>query len=101
LSLETDHSMNRLSRRCFSTTIQSFHIPVIDFKTFRRPSSPYEKKETADSLVSAFKESGFTYLTGHGIPEATLKHVFGKCSGFFRLPSDTKANLLLTSTPRG
>jgi hypothetical protein len=45
----------------------SFRIPLIDFSKFQA-GSPAEKKSTANEIVSAFKESGFIYLTGHGIP---------------------------------
>ena len=57
-----------LCKRLFSTAPQSFHIPVIDFTRFRQATVPSERKQTADEIVSAFKESGFIYLAGHGIP---------------------------------
>jgi hypothetical protein len=50
-------------------------IPVIDFSKFRVAKS---KRETADKIVGAFKDSGFVYLTGHGIPESTITRVFDK-----------------------
>lgn len=65
-------------KRHFATTIpyrtaSQFRIPVIDFSKFRTSSSPQEKKETAKEIVSAFKESGFVYLSNHGIdPRKTL-----------------------------
>jgi hypothetical protein len=54
------------------TQVQSFHIPVVDFGKFRTANSWTEKKNTADEIVSAFKESGFVYLEGHGIPPSTF-----------------------------
>jgi hypothetical protein len=53
----------------------SLQIPVIDFSKFRVAKS---KRETADKIVGAFKDSGFVYLTGHGIPESTITRVFEK-----------------------
>ncbi|KAG6880168.1 hypothetical protein C0992_004620 [Termitomyces sp. T32_za158] len=43
-------------------------IPVIDFTQFREAERQSERKHVADKIVSAFKESGFIYLSGHGIP---------------------------------
>jgi isopenicillin N synthase-like dioxygenase len=59
-------------KRCGLATVSdaqtpSFRIPLIDFARFTR-SSPSEKKNVALEIVSAFKESGFIYLSGHGIP---------------------------------
>jgi hypothetical protein len=48
-------------------TANSFSIPVIDFSKFRSASSREEKKQTANEIVSAFKESGFIYIKNHGV----------------------------------
>ena len=58
----------------------AFRIPVVDFDRFKNATSPDQKQQTADEIVSAFKEVGFVYLSGHGIPEATVQHVFRKVS---------------------
>lgn len=65
--------INRLSftgTRALATAARdprTFNIPVINFTKFRTAKSPGEKKKTADEIVTAFKESGFLYLEGHGI----------------------------------
>ena len=46
----------------------SFSIPVVDFSGFRETASSERKQDVATKIVSAFKESGFVYLSGHGIP---------------------------------
>jgi hypothetical protein len=51
---------------------KTFHIPVVDFSKFRDATALSEKKATAQSVVAAFKESGFVYLSGHGLPSSTL-----------------------------
>lgn len=60
----------RPCRRTFVTVVKDsgFRIPVIDFAKYRASSSEKEKKETARSIVNAFKESGFIYVAKHGIP---------------------------------
>ena len=37
-----------------------------------------ERRKTADTIVNAFKDSGFVYLKGPGIPDATVKNAFEK-----------------------
>jgi len=53
--------------RGFASQDGSFSIPVVNFSKFRLASSPKEKQQTAGEIVSAFKKSGFIYLSNHGI----------------------------------
>ena len=53
-------------------------IPLIDFTKFRAATSLSEKRDIADAIVSAFKQSGFIYLASHGISPTTVKAVFTK-----------------------
>ncbi|KAJ3822517.1 hypothetical protein F5878DRAFT_629272 [Lentinula raphanica] len=80
-------------KRGFASAAANFRIPVIDFSKFRTAQSDREKKQTADEIVSAFKNSGFIYVSNHGIPEDTVSHVFKKSAEFFRMPPDVKAKL--------
>ena len=76
-----------------------------------------EKRKTADEIVNGFKEVGFIYLEGHGIPQSTIDNVFEKVCAlltkqlhvdvtfmnqsaeFFRLPSSVKVRIpLVTQT---
>ncbi|KAJ3899847.1 hypothetical protein F5879DRAFT_1004957 [Lentinula edodes] len=82
-----------LRKRCFASAAASFRIPVIDFSRFREARSLAEKKETANEIVSAFKNSGFIYVSNHGIPEDTVSNVFLKSAEFFKLPESVKAQL--------
>ncbi|KAJ7490307.1 hypothetical protein B0H11DRAFT_2156573 [Mycena galericulata] len=70
----------------------SFRIPLINFASFK-DGSPAERKSTAREIVSAFKESGFIYLSGHGIPASTIENAFTKSAEFFRMPMDVKDKL--------
>lgn len=66
--------------RCLVTVAQdlsSFNIPVINFAKFREASSSFEKQKTADEIVSAFRETGFIYLSDHGIPQGTFTPSIG------------------------
>ncbi|KAJ7498662.1 hypothetical protein FB451DRAFT_1016350 [Mycena latifolia] len=71
----------------------SFRIPLIDFSRFRNEAGAPEKEKVANEIVSAFKESGFVYLSGHGIPAPTIENAFSKSAEFFRMPMDVKDKL--------
>ncbi|KAJ4479312.1 hypothetical protein J3R30DRAFT_2744888 [Lentinula aciculospora] len=86
------HSL-RLQKRRFASAASGFRIPVINFSKFRAAQSDAEKKETAKEVVSAFKHSGFIYVSNHGIPENTVSAVFRKSAEFFKMPDKVKAQL--------
>lgn len=86
-------STKRLLATLAQSDNKSFHIPVIDFSKFREARVQSEKKHTAYDIVSAFKECGFVYLSGHGIPSDTIQMTFEKSADFFRLPMDIKEKL--------
>ncbi len=58
----------------------TFRIPVVDLSKFRTSTSKSVRRETADEIVSAFKEVGFVYLSEHGIPDDVVNNVFSKVS---------------------
>ncbi|KAI0268183.1 Clavaminate synthase-like protein [Gloeopeniophorella convolvens] len=68
----------------------TFRIPLIDFSNYRNATSLSEKRKTADEIVNGFKEVGFVYLQGHGIPSSTVDNVFEKSAEFFRMPAPVK-----------
>ncbi|KAJ6628904.1 hypothetical protein B0H10DRAFT_1777629 [Mycena sp. CBHHK59/15] len=88
---------SRLTKRGLATVsgaqTPAFRIPLIDFSRFQAASSPSEKKSTANEIVSAFKESGFIYLSGHGIPARSCSFGFTRYAEFFRMPMDVKEKL--------
>ncbi len=55
-------------KRGLASVAKDFTIPVIDFAKYRASASEQQKKETARSIVNAFKTSGFIYVDRHGIP---------------------------------
>lgn len=50
-----------------ASSSSSFKIPVIDFSKFQPEAGPVAKQQTAEEIVTAFRESGFIYLRNHGI----------------------------------
>ncbi|KAF8138387.1 hypothetical protein EV363DRAFT_1427310 [Boletus edulis] len=68
----------------------TFHIPIIDFSAFRANTALSEKRRVADDIVNGFKEAGFVYLSGHGIPGDVIDNVHKKSAAFFCLPHEVK-----------
>ena len=68
-------------------------LPVIDISALveNHPS----KKITADKLGNACRESGFFYVSHHGIPEALQKRLKALSQEFFCLPSDQKMKIAM------
>jgi len=50
-----------------ATNANAFKIPIIDFSKFKNDISPGGRRQTAEEVVTALKESGFIYLENHGI----------------------------------
>ncbi|KAI0053649.1 Clavaminate synthase-like protein [Auriscalpium vulgare] len=76
-----------------SGAAKSFSIPIIDFSKYIYATSIAEKRRTADEIVNGFKEAGFIYLYGHGIPLSDIDNVYKKSAQFFALPSEVKDKL--------
>ncbi|RXW21965.1 hypothetical protein EST38_g3916 [Candolleomyces aberdarensis] len=81
--------LRTLATAAAASSGKAFSIPVIDFSKFKQAQSAAEKQETAAEIVTAFKESGFVYLSNHGIPRATVQN----SKGFFALPTEIKDSL--------
>ncbi|GME56379.1 putative 2-oxoglutarate-dependent dioxygenase [Neofusicoccum parvum] len=59
-------------------------LPIIDLSPYLTPTSPpTARAATAASLAAACRDTGFFYLTNHGIPAATLDGVLGLARRFF------------------
>lgn len=61
-------------------------IPVIDLGVLRGADSAAE----TDRLRSALHETGFLYVTGHGVPESVVEAVFAAAREFFALPLEDR-----------
>ncbi|KAG9315920.1 hypothetical protein JVU11DRAFT_3571 [Chiua virens] len=65
----------------------TFRIPIIDFSAFHTVSTLSEKRRIADEIVNGFKEVGFVYLSGHGIPQGVIDTVYKKVRSLSEQPS--------------
>ncbi|KIM26349.1 hypothetical protein M408DRAFT_330697 [Serendipita vermifera MAFF 305830] len=86
-------------QRCLATLAQevlrdeTFHIPVVSFSKFRKAKSSAEKEQTANEVVTAFKEVGFVYLKDHGISPEVIDNAFKQSAEFFKLPMEEKMKI--------
>ncbi|EKM57512.1 uncharacterized protein PHACADRAFT_138688 [Phanerochaete carnosa HHB-10118-sp] len=62
-------------------------INVINFAPFLDGS---RKQEVADAIVQSFKDTGFVYLTSHGLSQTKVEGMFAWSRRFFSQPMDVK-----------
>jgi isopenicillin N synthase-like dioxygenase len=66
-------------------------IPVIDVSGLRRSAS--ERAAVAREMRRACTDTGFFYITGHGVPAALIDKLFRQSQLFFALPAEEKLRL--------
>lgn len=67
-------------------------IPVIDITALRK-GTPDERRQTASVLGKACRDTGFFYITGHGVAPETMARMFEASRVFFALPPEQKTAL--------
>lgn len=73
-------------------------IPVVDLSRFRGGGGA-DRKQAALALAQAFRDSGFAYLVGHGVPQALINGTFEEARRFFALPEAVKAEIAVEKSP--
>lgn len=71
-------------------------LPVLDLSLASNPST---KPLLLIDLKSALFNTGFLYLTNHGIPPATIAALASRVPALFSLPSESKANISNLNSP--
>jgi len=64
-------------------------LPVIDISALYQPDSA-RRLQAADALGRAARESGFCYVTGHGVSPELIGRLLQQSTGFFALPLEQK-----------
>ncbi|KQJ97523.1 2-oxoglutarate-Fe(II) type oxidoreductase hxnY isoform X2 [Brachypodium distachyon] len=72
----------------------NLHLPVVDLASTNLRAS-------AESIRKACVESGFFYVSNHGIDDGLLERVFAESKKFFELPLEEKMALQRNSGHRG
>ncbi|GIH47075.1 Isopenicillin N synthase [Microbispora rosea] len=76
-------------------------LPVIDVTALTGPgtgpgtgpAAGHERAEVARRIEAACLDSGFFYITGHGVPEALIAELRDAAARFFRLPEEHKSRI--------
>ncbi len=64
-------------------------VPVIDFTAFREGTAE-GKAKVAAAIREACEDTGFFYLSGHGIPLSQIDAIFAASRRFFALPLEER-----------
>ncbi|WP_432924450.1 isopenicillin N synthase family dioxygenase [Microbispora sp. CA-135349] len=68
-------------------------LPVIDVAALTGPGTDRERAEVARRIEAACLDSGFFYLSGHGVPGDLIVRLRQAAARFFRLPQEHKARI--------
>ncbi len=79
-------------------TIDFNTIPIIDMGLSNTPDG---FAKFAFDLVQAAEQTGFFYLSNHGITQATIDKAFTASQDFFNLPETDKATIAVNQQQRG
>ncbi len=70
-------------------------VPVIDFSAFLEGTAE-GKAKVAMAIRAACEDTGFFYLSGHGIPQSQIDAIFAASRCFFALPLEERLKVRLT-----
>jgi len=76
------------------------YIPIVDISTFKNGSLD-QKKSIANQILETAENSGFFYISGHGIPEELTEQAFATSKRFFALDQQQKASISVNTDQRG
>lgn len=76
------------------------HIPVLDVSPLGGTDAD-QIAELAAAFFKAYSETGFAYITGHGISDDLLADVFAASAAFHALPAADKLKIALDQNHRG
>ena len=75
-------------------------IPVIDIAALRAGEAD-AVNDVAQQMLAAAEDLGFFYISGHGVPQATLDAAENEARAFFRQPLDDKLGVEINHRHRG
>ncbi|WP_275412856.1 isopenicillin N synthase family dioxygenase [Planotetraspora phitsanulokensis] len=68
-------------------------LPIINVSSLVGPGSPEERAEVARQIEAACRDSGFFYISGHGVPPELVAALDGAARRFFALPLERKMEI--------
>ncbi|KAE9365543.1 Clavaminate synthase-like protein [Stipitochalara longipes BDJ] len=69
-------------------------IPIINFSAWTSEGSPSQRLAVAKDLVKACQDTGFAYISNHGVFAQTLNEAFAWAQRFFDLEHEQKIELV-------
>ncbi|MBT5265111.1 MAG: isopenicillin N synthase family oxygenase [Rhodospirillaceae bacterium] len=76
------------------STSEDLSVPTIDFEPFLL-GDPAGKQQVARAIRDACENTGFFYLTGHGVPQDKIDAAFEASHQFFALPLQERMKIKL------
>jgi len=79
-----------------ATVLEQSRLPIVDVSSLYREDGR-AIEVTARAIGKAARSNGFLYVSGHGIPQASVASVLGQAERFFALPDAEKLRLRIGS----
>jgi isopenicillin N synthase-like dioxygenase len=74
-------------------------LPILDFKSFLQSPDSSDAKRFCIKLIETCHETGFFYLTGHGIDSGQNENVIAMARRFFALPEEDLRAIAIGKSP--
>ncbi|MEH6404075.1 MAG: 2-oxoglutarate and iron-dependent oxygenase domain-containing protein [Sneathiella sp.] len=78
----------------------SNYIPIVDVSAFKNGSLD-QKKKIAKEIRKTAENSGFFYISGHGIAPSLIEQAFATSKRFFALDQGQKSEICVDTNQRG
>jgi isopenicillin N synthase-like dioxygenase len=75
-------------------------LPVVDVSALLGAASLQQQRAVAGQIETACRDTGFFYVTGHGVPPEVLTGLDAAARAFFGLPDEVKAQISMAAGGR-
>jgi isopenicillin N synthase-like dioxygenase len=75
-----------------AAAVEAQSLPIIDFAPFLG-GNPDDRSATAHAIAQACRDTGFFYLTGHGVPSDLIDAMFAQSRAFYGLPIEERRSV--------
>jgi isopenicillin N synthase-like dioxygenase len=75
-------------------------LPIVDVSALLAGSSPDTERAVARQIEAACRDTGFFYVSGHGVPDAVLARLDAAARAFFALTDAEKAQISMAAGGR-
>ena len=77
----------------------SVSIPIVDLTPFRQRTA--ESRHVVETIRRTCEDIGFFVITGHGVPDELISHMYTTSRAFFDLPTEDKRRVQSTGDVQG